>query len=109
LGAGGQILIRSRLPESGIVAQVRRVLNEINPAITVSFQSFQSIVESTIMRERLMATLSASSGVGAAAGMHRIVCILSYSVASRTTRSAFAWRWSGEAGVFWMILRERCC
>ncbi|HEY6393561.1 MAG TPA: hypothetical protein VIX89_19930, partial [Bryobacteraceae bacterium] len=84
-GPGGQILIRSRLPESGIVVQVRRVLNEINPAITVSFQGVQSIVEWTILRERLMATLSGFFGLLAlllaCIGLYGI---LSYSVASRT-------------------------
>ncbi|MGH9849340.1 MAG: ADOP family duplicated permease, partial [Blastocatellia bacterium] len=40
-GPGGQFLIRSRLPQAETVAAVKRVLNEINPAITVSFQGFK--------------------------------------------------------------------
>jgi len=52
LGAGWTDSHPIRLHESEIVAQVRRVLNENHPSITVSFQSFQSIVESTTLRER---------------------------------------------------------
>ena len=38
----GQLLIRSDLPQSEITASVTRALNEINPAITVSYQGFKS-------------------------------------------------------------------
>ena len=84
-GAGGQFLIRSRLPQAETVAAVKRVLNEINPAITVSFQGFKPMIEATILRERLMATLSGFFGLLAlllaCIGLYGI---LSYGVASRT-------------------------
>ena len=84
-GPGGQVLIRSRLPQAEMVAAVKRVLNEINPAITVSFQGFKPMIEATILRERLMATLSGFFGLLAlllaCIGLYGI---LSYGVASRT-------------------------
>jgi hypothetical protein len=57
-GAGAQIMIRSRLTQAETVANVKRVLNEINPAITVRFDWLKPLIEATILRERLMATLS---------------------------------------------------
>ncbi|HKO62989.1 MAG TPA: ABC transporter permease [Pyrinomonadaceae bacterium] len=107
-GAGASLLIRSRVSQGETVAAVKRVLNEINPAITVSFQEFKPMIEATIMRERLMATLSGFFGLLAlllaCVGLYGI---LSYGVASRTNeigiRMALGAR---KETVFWLILRE---
>jgi predicted permease len=107
-GPGGQVLIRSRLPQTETVAAVTRVLSDINPSITVRFQGFKQMIEATILRERLMATLSGFFGllalVLACIGLYGI---LSYSVASRTNeigiRMALG---AGRRDVLWLILRE---
>jgi len=107
-GPGAQVLIRSRLPQAETVAAVKRVLNEINPAITVKFRGFKPLIEATILRERLMATLSVFFGLLALL----LACIglygsLSYGVASRTNeigiRLALG---AGRRDVCWLILRE---
>jgi putative ABC transport system permease protein len=107
-GAGAQFLIRSRLPQSEVVAAVKRVLNEINPAITVNFEGLKPLIDATILRERLIATLSGFFGLLALLlACIGVYGILSYGVASRTTeigiRMALGAR---RTDVFWMILRE---
>jgi putative ABC transport system permease protein len=107
-GPGAPMLIRSRLPQAEVTAAVKPVLNEINPNITVSFQGFKPMIEATILRERLMATLSGFFGLLAlllaCIGLYGI---LSYGVASRTNeigiRMALG---AGRRDVLWLILRE---
>lgn len=107
-GPGGQVLIRSRLPEAETVAAVKRVLGEINPAISVNFQGFKPMIEATILRERLMATLSGFFGLLAlllaCIGLYGI---LSYGVASRTKEIGIRMALGAERrDVLWLILRE---
>ena len=83
--AGRQFLIRSNLPQGEITASVNRALNEVSPALDTSFEWFRTMVEGSMLRERLMATLSGFFGmlalVLATIGLYGI---LSYGVASRT-------------------------
>ena len=102
------MLIRSRLPQAETVAAVKRVLGEINPAITVSFQGFKPMIEATILRERLMATLSGFFGLLAlllaCIGLYGI---LSYGVASRTHEIGIRMALGAQRrDVFWLIQRE---
>jgi predicted permease len=107
-GPGAQVLIRSRLPQAETVAVIKHVLNEINPAITVRFQEFKPMIEATILRERLMATLSGFFGVLAlllaCIGLYGI---LSYGVASRTNEIGIRMALGAQRrDVSWLILRE---
>ncbi len=104
----GQLLIRSDLPQSEITAAVTRGINEINPAITVSYQGFKSLVEGSLLRERLLATLSGFFGalalLLASIGLYGL---LAYSVASRTNEIGIRMALGAQArNVRWMILRE---
>ena len=87
---------------------MKRVLNEINPAITVKFEGLKPMIDATILRERLMATLSGFFGLLALL----LACIglygmLSYGVASRTTEIGIRMALGARRGdVFWLILRE---
>jgi len=107
-GAGIQVLIRARLPQTETVAAVKRMLNEINPAISVSFQEFKTMIEATLLRERLMATLSGFFGLLslllACIGLYGM---LSYGVASRTNEIGIRMALGAQRrDVLWLILRE---
>jgi len=107
-GSGGSVLIRSRLPQADTAAAVKRTLREISPAITVSFQELKPMIEATILRERLMATLSGFFGLLALLlACIGIYGILSYGVASRTNEIGIRMALGAEArDVRWLILRE---
>jgi predicted permease len=106
--AGRQFLIRSRLPQVEVTGAVRRVLGEIDPSINVSFQGFKAMIDDSLLRERLLATLSGFFGLLAlllaSIGLYGI---LSYGVASRMKeigiRMALG---AGSAKVLAMIMRE---
>jgi putative ABC transport system permease protein len=57
-----QILIRSVATPAGTVRMVRRTLADINAAMSVDFRSFASTVQESLLRERVMATLSGLFG-----------------------------------------------
>ena len=107
-GAGGTFLIRSRLPQGEVVASVKRVLNEINPAITINFEGLKPMIDATILRERLIATLSGFFGLLALLlACIGVYGILSYGVASRTTELGIRMALGAQrTDVFWLILRE---
>ena len=106
--AAGQFLIRSSLPEGQITTSVKNVLLDVNPRITVSFQNFETMIGESLLRDRLMATLSGFFGllalILASVGLYGI---LSYGVASRRNEIGIrmALGASGRA-VLSMIMRE---
>jgi predicted permease len=57
-----QIMVRSNAELVGLVSSLKRVLAEVNPSIVVDFQVFRTQVRESLLRERLMATLSGFFG-----------------------------------------------
>jgi predicted permease len=82
--AGRQFLIRSDLTPTDLIAGVRRTLLEVNTSLDLNFLGFRTMVQESLLRERLMATLSGFFGllalVLASIGLYGL---LSYGVASR--------------------------
>ena len=84
-GTGRQFLIRSSLPPADLIASVKRTLLAESPSLDLNFQGFRTMVQESLLRERLLATLSGFFGllalVLASIGLYGL---LSYGVASRT-------------------------
>ena len=82
---GRRYLVRSNLPPTELTASIKRSLMQFNSGLDVNFQVFRTMVQESLLRERLMATLSGFFGMLAlllaSIGLYGL---LSYGVASRT-------------------------
>lgn len=77
-------VIRSTQPVSSVVSTVKRIAAEAHPSMLIRFQTLGSQIEKTLLRERLMATMSGF--FGALAGLIAIVGlygVMSYLVVRR--------------------------
>jgi predicted permease len=102
------VLISSEGGASGVIGGVKNALASVNPQILMRFQTLKSRVENTLLRERLMATLSGLFGllalVLACVGLYGI---MSYGVAGRTNEIGIRMALGARgADVRLMILRE---
>ncbi|HEY4838366.1 MAG TPA: ABC transporter permease [Candidatus Acidoferrales bacterium] len=83
-GQGDQILIRSDAPLLGLMNAVKQTVGAVSPEIVIDFHVFRTTIENSLIRERLMATLSSFFGFLAAllatVGLYGVI---SYSVARR--------------------------
>jgi predicted permease len=105
---GRRYLIRSNLTPTALTASVNHSLADFNSGLDLNFQDFRTMVQESLLRERLMATLSGFFGVLAlllaSIGLYGL---LSYGVASRRNeigiRMALG---AGSRSVLSLILRE---
>ena len=83
-GMGTNLIVRSALPIGSLTARLKQTIQEQNAGASVQFQVFKAQVEESLLRERLMATLSGFFGFLAAilatVGLYGVI---SYVVAKR--------------------------
>ncbi len=114
-GQGDQFIVRSNLPLPDLISDLKQIIGGINPAIDLDFHTLRATIEESLIRDRLMATLSGFFGVLAgllaAIGLYGVI---SYSVARRRNeigirmalgagRSAILRMVMGEAGILLAI------
>ncbi len=107
-GLSATIVIRSTLPLPALVASVKQALAEANPNLLIKFETLASHVEKSLLRERLMATLSgffgALAGLLATIGLYGV---MSYMVARRRNEIGIRIALGADrALVIRMVLRE---
>jgi putative ABC transport system permease protein len=79
-----QVVMRSSAPLSSITSQVTALLGHVNSNIIVQFQTLPTMVRNSLLRERLMATLSGFFGALAALiATIGLYGVMSYTVARR--------------------------
>jgi predicted permease len=79
-----QIIVRSNSPLAGLIGDLKQTFSKINPAIDIDFHTLNATIQGSLVRDRLMATLSGFfgilAGMLAAIGLYGVI---SYSVARR--------------------------
>jgi putative ABC transport system permease protein len=103
-----QFLIHSTLPASALVGGVKQVIGETSPDIAIQFRVMTTQIRESLMKERLMATLSGFFGflavLLAVVGLYGVI---SYTVARRTNEIGIRMALGAQRGnVVGMIMRE---
>jgi predicted permease len=107
-GFGTNIIVRSTAPLGSLLAAVRRTVLEQNPEISLEFHVFHAQLRESLLRERLMATLSGFFGflavVLATIGLYGV---MSYMVARRRSEIGIRMALGANRGdVLSLVLRE---
>ena len=80
-----RLMLRTDLPQADAFSAIKHALAEINPGIVMEFDSLASMIDGSLLRERLVATLSGFFGLLAVLlatiGLYGVI---SYMVARRT-------------------------
>jgi putative ABC transport system permease protein len=100
--------IRSQSPPGETISTVKRRVAEVNPEIGLTFHVFESDIRNTLVRERLMATLSGFFGfLAAVLAVIGLYGVMSYVVQRRTNeigiRMALG---AGRVSILGMILLD---
>ena len=106
--AYAHMVIRSSLPPASVTAAVTRTLADVDPRIGVTYGVLSTRIRDTVVRERLLATLSgAFGGLAAILTMAGLYGLVAYTVTRRTNeigvRMALG---AGRAAIARLILRE---
>ncbi|HEV2669204.1 MAG TPA: FtsX-like permease family protein, partial [Blastocatellia bacterium] len=103
-----QILLRSNLPVTSLITEARQALGAANPRIAFYFKVFKTQIRESLIRERLMATLSGFFGALAALlASIGLYGVLSYAVAQRTQEIGVRLALGADRGrIVKMIMRE---
>jgi ABC-type antimicrobial peptide transport system permease subunit len=79
------LLIRSPLRLGSLTSSIKNALADISPLISIEFTPLQRTIHDSLLRDRLMATLSGFfGGLAALLAMVGLYGVISYSVARRT-------------------------
>jgi len=103
-----KVLLRSSLPTGVLVDAVKRSAAEASPSIVLRFRDFETMIRESLLRERLMATLSGFFGfLAAVLAMLGLYGVISYMVVRRRNEIGVRIALGATAGdILSLVLRE---
>jgi putative ABC transport system permease protein len=103
-----QIVIRADTTTAAVTAAATRAIAEVNPSIAIQYQTVRTQVEQSLLRERLMATLSGFfGGLAVLIATIGLYGMMSYMVARRRIEIGVRMALGADRGtVVRMIVRE---
>jgi putative ABC transport system permease protein len=103
-----RLVVRSKLPLEGVTSAITALAHDVHPAIVVGFRTMESSVKDSLLRERLMATLSGFfGGLAALIAMIGLYGVMSYSVARRRNEIGIRMALGADRReVLGMVMRE---
>jgi predicted permease len=107
-GQGLTLVVRSNTRMAAVSAAITRAITEVSPAITVQYQTVRTQVQQSLLRERLMATLSGFfGGLAVLIATIGLYGVMSYMVARRRMEIGVRMALGADRGtVVRMIVRE---
>jgi putative ABC transport system permease protein len=107
-GTFAQLLIRTSIPATAAVSSLRVVFRNASPEIVPTFQDFRSMIDGSLMRDRLVAALSGFFGLLAVLlATIGIYGLVSFGIAQRTREIGVRIALGAEqAAILKMIVRE---
>ena len=103
-----QVVLRSNAPLTTVTSEVAAAVRQVNPSIVLQFDTMRQQVTESLLRERLMATLSGFfGGLAALIATIGLYGVMSYTVARRRNEIGIRMALGADRGeVVRMVMRE---